>query len=278
MTTTRELHPQRQCGASSTAFTCDHRSLKGLKGACARLKVTLESLLPHRQCRYCLNRCRSNSLCPPCLQALTDQKERCVQCALPLTQSTGPQQPSCGECQSNPPAFNQSVTGGDYHPPINHWLNNFKRRRDLRDGQLLFQLLLTQIEIRYVDQPLPQLLIPVPLHWSRLLVRSFNQSAWLTQQLHRALGIDTLLALKRRPQRHSQKQLNRKERQRNLKTAFSVKASAAPSLAGKHVALIDDVVTTSATARAISRQLKDAGVARIDIWSLSRTDKTNFQH
>lgn len=242
------------------------------------LKTRFERLLPHRQCRFCQGWCRDNPLCPNCLQALTDTQERCIQCALPLKPTTSDKPLTCGECISNPPAFSQSITAGHYQAPINHWINNFKIRRDLRDGHLLSRLLLTKVQTHYADQPLPQLLIPVPLHWSRLLGRSFNQSAWLAQQLKKALGINTILVLKRHSQGRAQKQLNRAQRQKNLKNAFSLKTSSMSALEGKHVALIDDVVTTSATARVISQQLKDVGVARIDIWSLARTDKTDFHH
>ncbi|MGH1372705.1 MAG: ComF family protein [Cellvibrionaceae bacterium] len=242
------------------------------------LKRALESTLPDRQCRLCCGWCRHSPLCPACLQALTDKQVRCLSCALPINHQTGDEPVLCGECVSHPPAFSQAVTAGHYQAPINHWLNNFKVRRDLRDGHLLLQLLIAQIRRHYTQQPLPQLLIPVPLHWSRLLSRGFNQSAWLAQQLHKTLGIDTQMALVRHSRRQAQKQLNRTQRQQNLNTAFRIKASLAQSLIGKHVALIDDVVTTSATVRAISQRLKHAGVAKVDIWSLARTDKTDFHH
>lgn len=238
----------------------------------------LAPLLPAQQCRLCQGFCRDIALCQACMQSLADTQSRCIQCALPLKLHSPQLRISCGECLSNPPPFNESITAGDYQTPISQWLNNFKVRRDLRDGHLLYQLLLTKLRAHYAYRPLPQLLIPVPLHWSRLLQRSFNQSAWLAQQLHAALGIYAVPALKRNARGRTQKRLNRGQRQKNLRAVFSVKAFAEPILAGKHVALIDDVVTTSATARVISQVLRDAGVAKIDIWSLARTDKTDFHH
>lgn len=237
-----------------------------------------ERLMPKRLCRYCHGLCHNAPLCAACLQALTDRQARCYRCALPLFSQSYEHRLYCGECLSRPPAFERSVTAASYQPPINHWLNNFKLRRDLRDGHLLYQLLLAQIERQYQDQELPQRLIPVPLHWSKLFLRSFNQSAWLARQLQKSLHIDTFDALSRNSSRWAQKQLNRHQRQRNLKGAFCVKPLEPSILQGQHVALIDDVVTTSATVRVISQQLIDAGVARVDIWSLARTDKTGFHH
>lgn len=248
-----------------------------LANSLLRLK-TLSPLLPAQQCRLCQGFCRDDALCQACTLSLADTQSRCIQCALPLKSDSHPPRISCGECLRNPPPFNESITANHYQAPINQWLNNFKVRRDLRDGHLLHQLLQTKLRAHYKYQPWPQLLIPVPLHWSRLLQRGFNQSAWLAQQLHTSLGIEALPALTRHARGRTQKRLNRSQRQKNLRTAFRVKTYAEPILAGKHVALIDDVVTTSATARVISQALLNAGVAKIDIWSLARTDKTDFQH
>ncbi len=238
----------------------------------------VDSLMPERLCQYCHGLSQNGSLCQACLQVLTDRQTRCYQCALPLLSQSHDDHRSCGECLSKPPAFERSVTAGSYQPPINHWLNNFKLRRNLRDGHLLYQLLLAQIERLYRGQALPKLLIPVPLHCSRLFLRSFNQSAWLARQLQKSLRIDTLNGISRSSSGRAQKRLNRRQRQHNLNGVFHIKPLALSILRGQHVALIDDVVTTSATARVISQQLIDAGATRVDIWCLARTDKTGFQH
>ena len=243
----------------------------------------IRPLMPHRQCRLCQGLCRGEALCCGCLQQITDRKQRCYRCALPLPELP-PNPPSsgamriCGECLGQPPAFTTTVTAGCYRTPINHWLNNFKERRDLRDGRLLCQLLSARLQPHYAEDDWPEALVPVPLHWQRLLLRGFNQSLWIARDLHRVTRIPVITPLSRRRSRHEQKELSKSARRANLRRAFVVENQSKAMVQGKHLALIDDVVTTTATVRIISQRLLQAGARRGDVWSLARTDKTGFQH
>lgn len=119
-----------------------------------------------------------------------------------------------------------------------------------------------------VAPTLPALLIPVPLHRTRLRERGYNQALVLARPLAQALGIplrhDLLERTKATP---PQTGLNAKARRRNLGGAFAI----APSIAlPAHVALFDDVMTTGATLREATRVLLKAGVARVDVWALAR--------
>ncbi|GAB3097359.1 ComF family protein [Aestuariicella hydrocarbonica] len=235
---------------------------------------------PRQACRYCAAATESGALCSRCEQALQDLRQRCFQCALPLTDSAG----ICGECLANPPCFDRTVCGDSYQPPFSHWLQNFKDFRDLRDGHLLTRRLIQQLERAYPSTDgRPQALIPVPLHWRKALWRNFNQSCWMARQLGRHFNIPVIQALHRTQPGDDQRHLSRQERQRNLRGVFRLhprcqRASIWPSLHNKHVALIDDVITTTATARAISRELRHQGIGRVDIWSLARTDKTHLHY
>jgi ComF family protein len=114
-------------------------------------------------------------------------------------------------------------------------------------------------------------IVPVPLHRSRLWWRRFNQAMALAGALSRTSGVpcDPFL-LARVKRTRSQVGLTRTQRGDNLQGAFRVPADAKPHLAGKRVLLVDDVVTTGATANACSRALLRAGAESVDVLSFAR--------
>jgi len=114
-------------------------------------------------------------------------------------------------------------------------------------------------------------LVPVPLHWTRLFQRRFNQSAELARAIARRKGIavidDVLERVRATP---PQVGLARDERAKNVHGAFSVGKSVRAKVKGKRIVLIDDVLTTGATANACARVLRRAGALRIDVLTLAR--------
>lgn len=144
-------------------------------------------------------------------------------------------------------------------------IHRLKYHRDLAQGAVLASLLAERVQ--QVAAPLPQALIPVPLHWHRLMVRGFNQAQELAQPLGRQLGIPVRSRLVTRTRAtRSQVGLTRALRRRNLRAAFTVAPTPLPS----HVALIDDVITSGSTVEALAASLRQAGVARVDVWAVSR--------
>lgn len=112
--------------------------------------------------------------------------------------------------------------------------------------------------------------VPVPLSRLRLLSRRYNQAAILAQELARATGLSVDVGLLRRARfTRPQVGLTRDQRRRNLAGAFQVAPRRRPWLAGRSVLLIDDVITTGATAEACARALKRAGAARVDVLALA---------
>ena len=108
-----------------------------------------------------------------------------------------------------------------------------------------------------------------PTRW-RLLSRRFNQAAILAQELSRQTGLAVDLHLLQRARfTNSQVGLTRDQRRRNLAGAFRVRRSRQAALAGRHVLLVDDVITTGATVEACARALKRAGAARVDVLALA---------
>ncbi|MGH6886399.1 MAG: ComF family protein [Geminicoccales bacterium] len=115
------------------------------------------------------------------------------------------------------------------------------------------------------------LVVPVPLHWTRLFSRRYNQSALLAGALSQTSGkpLVARLLLRRRAT-PSQGRLSRAQRQRNVAGAFALAPDAKRKIAGRRLLLIDDVVTTGATAAACARVLKRGGAAEVDLLALAR--------
>ena len=121
--------------------------------------------------------------------------------------------------------------------------------------------------------PRPDLLLPVPLAKRRLRERGFNQAGMLGRWLGSQLGVncdERILARTR--ETPAQQRLDAKARRHNLRQAFAVTRE----LKGKHVAIVDDVLTTGATAQAIAQALRRAGARRVDVYCLARTPKPGY--
>ncbi len=114
-------------------------------------------------------------------------------------------------------------------------------------------------------------LVPVPLHRRRLAARRFNQSALLARAVSRGCGVPVALdALARSKATPSQVGLSRTQRQLNLQGAFAVPAERRGTVAGRSVVLVDDVLTSGATANAASRALLRGGARRVDVLVFAR--------
>lgn len=218
-----------------------------------------------------------NLLCSDCAAALPHlQKPLCACCSLPL--ATGAQAPGittvyCGQCLAAPPSFSHSLIPFRYDFPLDALIHKFKYQQQLSAGKSLAQLLLHFVQQQLHQTPLlrPDMLVPVPLHWRRQWQRGFNQAELLAQPLSKALGIPLRNSCQRRLHNHSQQGLSRRQRLRNLRQAFAINPAGLADIQGKHLALVDDVVTTGATARCLSAMLRRAGAAQVDIWALART-------
>lgn len=116
------------------------------------------------------------------------------------------------------------------------------------------------------------MLVPVPLHWRRLLTRKFNQSALLAYGIAKRTGLPCAPEMLQRViYTKPQMRMKRKERLKNVKRAFAVPATAQKMLQHKTVVLVDDVVTTGATVNACAKALKSAGAREVRVLALART-------
>ena len=176
----------------------------------------------------------------------------------------------CGECQLRPPPFEHTICAVDYAYPWDRLMTQFKFQGMVELSAPLADRLLAAV--RASSCPLPERLVPVPLSDTRLAERGYNQAWELARRLGRALRIsasplDLTRVLDTPPQVH----LSRAQRLANLRAAFVVPASRADAVRGRRIGLIDDVMTTGATAEAASHALLRAGAAAIDLWVVART-------
>lgn len=202
-------------------------------------------------------------LCSGCWYELPRNTPCCQRCALPL-QLEGA---LCGACSRTPPPFERSVIPFRYEPPFDHLLQQLKFHQRLQLAPLLGQLLAEAVAQR--SEPLPALLLPVPMHPRRVRRRGYNQALELARRVSVELGIPFSGRLCRRV-RHTPAQttLQGRERRRNLRGAFTVEGSLP-----RHVAIVDDVVTTGATVQEFARSLRRAGAETIEVWACARAGK-----
>ncbi len=204
-------------------------------------------------------------LCSRCLDRLPSNDLACIRCALPLPEKS-PQGFLCGRCSRQEPPFQRIIAPWRYEGELAELVHQLKFHRKLAVGRSLGILLARRVKRR--SEPFPQVVLPVPLHPEQLRERGFNHAAELAYAVSRELQLpwSTRLLRKQRPTR-SQHQLDRKARLANLKNAFHF----LNAHRYRHVAVVDDVVTTGATATEVARTLREAGVERVEIWAVART-------
>lgn len=208
--------------------------------------------------------------CNACETELPWLMERCDVCALPLPMEGL----ICGLCQQRPPAFKQVIAPWTYSFPIDSLISRFKHQARWPLGQMLARLLAQHLQHRLDNTELarPDCLLPVPMARKRLRERGYNQALmlarWLSSDLH--IPYDEHLLL-RPHETVAQQALDAKTRKRNLLGAFALAPDA--QVRGRHLALVDDVLTTGATAHSLARLLMNAGARQVDVYCLARTPK-----
>ena len=238
------------------------------------LRGLLDALFPPC-CEVCgagLRVDRRTCVCDPCLRAMPAlEPPWCDRCGVPVGPTAQPR--CCSSCLHHPPHFASARAAALYRPahpglnpppPLAAAVQRLKyaHRRALADalGQLLAE--------RYPFAP-TALLVPVPLHITRLRERGFNQAVLLAHRLGRARGLRVASrALVRTRATQAQPGLTAAARRSNLADAFALRPGAA--VAGHEVVLVDDVLTTGATADACATVLQAAGAARVDVYTVGR--------
>lgn len=202
--------------------------------------------------------------CDSCINDLPVNYPACPRCAVPVVK----QDTLCGNCTVVPgPCIGSSIAPLKYRFPVDRLIHDFKFHARLEIAGFLGRWMAARV----LDQQvmLPECLIPVPLHNKRLRERGYNQSLVLACSIGAALKIPVNQRLCARVL-HSppQSTVTAPWRGKNVRGVFSYTGSLqAPP---KHVALVDDVITTGATVMELARMLHAGGVAQVDVWAAAR--------
>jgi ComF family protein len=227
-------------------------------------ELPLRLLLPPR-CLLCggAGQPPSVDLCASCEAELPQNLAACRRCAMPLEFTAG--NSLCGACVRRPPRFDAACCPFVYSYPLDHMVRALKYHGGVPHARVLGGLLAARLRAE-PRAHLPEMLLPVPLAAGRFQERGYNQAIEIGRYLERGLEVplraDVLL---RTRETREQVGLPRRERRKNIRGAFALRR-AAP----RHVALIDDVITTASTVDELARLLKANGVKRVEVWALAR--------
>lgn len=213
------------------------------------------------RCILCLAPAAPERLCQGCDADLPRLRTACGTCGLPLAFPA----PRCGRCQQRLPAFDQVQTALVYRYPVQTMIGRFKYQGEKAMAWPLIDMLVEKLH--GTGGPWPDVLLPCPIHPRRYRSRGFNQAAVIAERLGAELGIAVNYQLCQRPQAMPpQTGLSRAERLKNLQKAFVIRGIPPP-----RVAIVDDVITTGATAEQLALVLKAAGAEQVLVWALART-------
>jgi predicted amidophosphoribosyltransferase len=254
-------------------------------------------------CRVC-RRWQWGVLCASCLNNVGLSALRCTRCALRLPGQVRPGDDDdglCQACRDAPPGFDHATAVLDYCEPWSGLIASLKFREDTAMAGVLARLMLPALARRWhlpppvlaaaqtgrrspgrsspsrIDKPrwkrgAPSAIVPVPLSASRLRERGYNQAGLLAGHLGRHLHLpvwhDALIRRKDTPRLMT---LDADARLEHIRQAFAVSARHMPLLQGRHVAVVDDVLTTGATLNEVAHTLWQAGAREVSVWVAART-------
>ncbi len=241
--------------------------IKGLNWLSTLMELKVNSKKSAGVCVVCLHPNAINGLCDACQHDLPVNHWSCKACALPLPWAANNH--LCGQCLTDPPPFSRAVIPWRYQFPVDSMIGRYKYKRQRKFARPLIaglgQTLETQLAAGHLTRP--DLLIPAPMHPQRRRSRGFNQAQEIAEELGSRLRVPVASGLVRRTRKApSQRELNREKRLKNLRGLFQLHGEVPV-----RVAIVDDVVTTGATARTLAGLLAQHGARDIQIWALART-------
>lgn len=225
------------------------------------IRVYKRSINNH--CIYCLTP-SPQCICPSCLDMLPTLTLHCPRCAEPNAHGL-----TCGECLRHPPAFDAVCCPYLFKGPVIPIIHSLKRTSKVKGLKDVQTQLLQQLEQYQLDA-----IIPMPYHWRKLLTRGHSPTLTISRYLAHHLGLPVIHSIKRVKATTSQQNLDKPARQRNMRKAFAP-GPAKFSVKGRNVLLVDDVLTTGATAHAAALELKRMGAKSVILGCLARTPLTD---
>jgi len=223
--------------------------------------MSLLDLLVPRICRLCDAPTNADiDLCPPCWRSLPWNRQACQRCALPL----GEAGELCARCKAESPPFQRTLAPLLFTGPVPGLVHAVKFGRGYGEAKLLARLLGDALQAAGAQSP--DVLVPVPLSTGRLLRRGHNQAILLAAPLARRFDVPLhRTALRRIKGGKPQRGQSRQARAHSVRGLFQAKRP----FAGR-VAIVDDGVTTSATASELAGVLLQAGADEVVVWAAAR--------
>lgn len=220
------------------------------------------------QCAVC-GRWPGPRICHDCQARWATRFHRCPTCATPLPALVS----ACGACLKQPPRLRRCTAVLDYAYPWQDLITSYKFRADLGLARSLGHLLASHPEVQEQLRTCNALL-PVPTTNQRIRERGFDHCALLAQALARQSGMHRPVltqVVERKHRAQAQHVSTREQRLRQLRGAFSLAPEQTGQIAGSHILLIDDVMTTGATLDALASCLLAAGTSSVSAVVLART-------
>lgn len=220
----------------------------------------IRQLLPAQPCVLCGSLNRYGLWCEACNTALPYlNAPHCPVCA-----RLSPLGEVCGHCLKKPPLFSRTIAVFSYQFPVDRLIQSLKYNEQLALAQIFSEKLAQRTD----KNTLPDFIIPMPLHPAKLRNRGFNQAQLIAAPLAHTLGIPLLShACHRLRDTPSQTSLPWNERSKNVRGAFGCDMD----LSGKHVALVDDVLTTGASLNELASAVNKQNACEISAWVVART-------
>ena len=228
----------------------------------SHLSQALNWLAPNK-CYGCLKiLSRPPPFCDACYIELPFQSNTCQQCG----QAYAANRDYCGRCIITPPAYDRCFCPFEYQTPIKDLICGFKYREKVEHANMIGQLLAR--EIKNKEEPMPDIIVPVPIHIAKLRSRGFNQAKLIATIVGRKLNVPVthkiIIKTRSTPPQAKQSLANRKKA---LSGCFAVQQP----FSAKNVAIVDDVVTTGSTVNEISKVLKKNGANYVQVWGVAHT-------
>ena len=219
------------------------------------LRTLIQYALP-QHCALCTAACGDTLVCAACNGALPRIAEACPLCALPTAGGA-----VCGACLRKPPPFDATRAAFVYAYPVDRLIHSLKYGARLAYAEFFADALAARITAR------PDVLVALPLAASRQRQRGFNQAQEIARQLARSVRVPVAAGLTRIRDTPAQASLPWHLRAKNVAGAFA----GTTALAGKRIAIVDDVMTTGATLAAAASAARRSGAVGVEAWVVART-------
>lgn len=229
-----------------------------------KISIITQDLLFSRHCYLCLRpRLHLFAICRPCLTRLPYIEHRCPKCGIELLTTQ-----LCGQCIQAHIPIHQTMPTFRYEGLIKDAVIQLKHHQGLYLTAPLARFMQDQLKMCYATNiKWPLAILAVPLHHKKLSLRGYNQAYALSQQLTHLLNIPDLSHQIIKTQHTTdQSSLPLKQRKKNIKQAFDVLEKLP-----RHVAIVDDVMTTGETVKQLATTLRKHGAKKVDVWCLART-------